>query len=320
MNDESPHLSLEDLIQRTEGGASPYEEHLANCQTCQARVRDWDQISAAVSIAVGTAKPPPRLIDEVLASIDQSPALKRSRRRTASGRRARVGSVAALVVVGLGAFGLTFAFDPSTGVAGASASVLGRSVKLPHGLRLVSMSGSSCHPWAAAITIRRPVDITDTSASTYRADAHGQFQVQGVGNLIKESSEKQACIQSSESAPYTLPIGVSPTTPFIPAKLGGSPISIDGHYAEVVSITDSAAANTVTSADPSDPAWVQVACGSSPPGGPSGAKRGVWCKRSRSLRGEWSLRGAQHGRARSLRGERSLRGAQHSRALPIPSA
>ncbi len=33
MNDESPHLSLEDLIRGLEG-ASRDEEHLANCPSC----------------------------------------------------------------------------------------------------------------------------------------------------------------------------------------------------------------------------------------------------------------------------------------------
>jgi len=73
MNSESPHLSLEDLIQSAEG-ASRDEKHLANCPTCQARVRDWNRISEAVTVAVGTVEPPPQLIDEVLASVDHSPA------------------------------------------------------------------------------------------------------------------------------------------------------------------------------------------------------------------------------------------------------
>ena len=51
MNDESPHLSLEDLIQVSEG-ASRDDEHLAGCPRCQAQLRDWNRISEAVTVAV----------------------------------------------------------------------------------------------------------------------------------------------------------------------------------------------------------------------------------------------------------------------------
>ena len=243
MNSESPHLSLEDLIQSAEG-ASRDEEHLANCPTCQDWVRNWNRISEAVTVAVGTVEPPPQLIDEVLASIDYSPAPKRGRPHVRPSRRARLGSVAALVVVGLGAFGLTFAFGPSTGVtgvAGASASVLGRQVMLPRGFRLVRMSGSSCHPWAVAISIRVPVDIAMTPGLEPTGQTRRQLLVQGIGDLVKGPSKEQTCIQSSKSAAYTLPTGVSATTPFIPAKQGGAPTSIDGFYAEVVPIKVAAA-------------------------------------------------------------------------------
>ena len=53
MNDESPHLSLEDLIQGRDGG-SREEAHLAGCPTCQAAVREWEQISAAYRVFLGT--------------------------------------------------------------------------------------------------------------------------------------------------------------------------------------------------------------------------------------------------------------------------
>ena len=266
MNSESPHLSLEDLIQSAEG-ASRDEKHLANCPTCQARVRDWNRISEAVTLAVGTVEPPPQLIDEVLASVDHSPAPTRGRRHVGPSRRARLGSVAALVVVGLGAFGLTFALGPSTGVtgvAGASASVLGRQVMLPRGFRLVRMSGSSCDPWAVAITIRVPVDIAMTPGLEPKRTSR-QLPVQGIGDLVKGPSAEQTCIQSSKSAPYMLPTGVSATTPLIPAKQGGAPTSIDGFYAEVVPIKVAA----VNSPAPRM-TWTHVACGQIP-SGPSGA-------------------------------------------------
>jgi hypothetical protein len=266
MNDDSQHLSLEELIQVSDG-ASPDEGHSADCPTCQAQLRAWNRISEAVSVAVGAAEPPPKLIDDVLASIACTPAPRSARRRIASSRRARLGSVAALVIVGLGAFGLTFAFGPSTGVsgvAGASASVLGRSVLLPGGFRLVTMSDSSCDPWVVTLDVRVPVDTTKTQLSA----AHGQIWTQTIGDLVKGPRDRQGCIQASKGAPYTLPAGVSATTPFVPSNLGGSPTSIDGFYAEVVPIAVWKATAPTTGMN-----WIQVACGSRPPGasGPSGA-------------------------------------------------
>ena len=227
MNGESPHLSLEDLIQSAEG-ASRDEEHLANCPTCQAQVRDWNRIPEAVSVAVGTVEPPPQLIDEVLASVDHSPALKRGRRHVGPSRRARLGSVAAsssLVSARLASRSRSGPSTGVTGVAGASASVLGRQVMLPRGFRLVRMSGSSCHPWAVAITIRVPVDIAMTPGLEPKRTSR-QLPVQGIGDLVKGPSEEQTCIQSSKSAPYMLPTGVSATTPrFPPSKVAHPPRS-----------------------------------------------------------------------------------------------
>jgi uncharacterized membrane protein YgcG len=219
------------------------------------------------------------LIDEVLAAIDHPAAPTRGHRSFARSRRARVGSVAALVVIGLGAFGLTFAFGPSTGVSGvarASASVLGRQVPLPHGFRLVRTASSTCDPWAVSLDIRVPVDIARTSglSTSLTAPANwtasgrggrGQLWSRAVGNLVSGPSDKRGCIQSSRSAPYKLPAGVSPTTPFIPAGQGGSPTSIDGFYAEVVPITVSVANVPAARLN-----WIQLACGNSS-SGPSGA-------------------------------------------------
>ena len=69
MNTESIHLSLEELIAGADGPAA--ERHLAACPSCDSEMRQWRQMSQAVSCIVSEADPPPGLVEMVFNRVDR---------------------------------------------------------------------------------------------------------------------------------------------------------------------------------------------------------------------------------------------------------
>jgi hypothetical protein len=109
--------------------------------------------------------------------------------------------------------------------------LLGHAVRLPMGDRVVSSSDSSCQAWLSATkgTILNwafPAAVDDAGIPNATSTGHS--------NVVSAPDGEQSCIQSSISGAYSLPPGITATSPLVPAGTGASPTTVDGDYAETV--------------------------------------------------------------------------------------
>jgi hypothetical protein len=146
-------------------------------------------------------------------------------RIVALGALAAVGSLAASLLLVTG----TQSANQRSAETGLTISLLGHNVSLTNGYRKDSNSQSSCESWLSATK----GDVTSW-AFPAAVDDGGvpNANARGSSNVVTAPGDQQGCIQSSITAPYTLPPGVTETSPIIPEGSGSSPTSVDGFYAE----------------------------------------------------------------------------------------
>jgi hypothetical protein len=134
-----PHLTLEELA--TEGDTSLLApvaaRHLAECAAC--RARSGAVAAVGVRFLVSRCQPPPGLIDRVLADTGAQPTQVRYGWFRGMGRRADprivLGTAAAVVLAGVGGYGLTQAFGSSGHPAAAAR---------PGGTQTAALTATGC--------------------------------------------------------------------------------------------------------------------------------------------------------------------------------